>query len=89
MSVHRAGPQRSFQGAKPMPLRVACQMDPIDRIDIKGDSTFALLLEAQQRGHKLSIRGHVRKGLQREIVVRRPAGHDSFIAHVSHPERNC
>ena len=36
-----------------MPLAVACQMDPIDRIDIKGDSTFALLLEAQHRGHKL------------------------------------
>ena len=36
-----------------MPLRIACQMDPIDRIDIKGDSTFALLLEAQQRGHEL------------------------------------
>ncbi|MCB1504064.1 MAG: glutathione synthase [Hyphomicrobiaceae bacterium] len=35
------------------PLRVACQMDPIDRIDIKGDSTFALLLEAQARGHDL------------------------------------
>ena len=36
-----------------MPLRVACQMDPIDRIDIRGDSTFALLLEAQRRGHAL------------------------------------
>ncbi|MGD9801876.1 MAG: glutathione synthase [Hyphomicrobiaceae bacterium] len=36
-----------------MPLRIACQMDPIDRIDIKGDSTFALLLEAQRRGHEL------------------------------------
>jgi glutathione synthase len=36
-----------------MPLKVACQMDPIDRIDIKGDSTFALLLEAQRRGHQL------------------------------------
>jgi glutathione synthase len=28
-------------------------MDPIERIDIRGDSTFALLLEAQKRGHKL------------------------------------
>jgi glutathione synthase len=28
-------------------------MDPIDRIDIRGDSTFALLLEAQRRGHSL------------------------------------
>ena len=36
-----------------MPLTVACQMDPIDRIDIGGDSTFALLLEAQRRGHQL------------------------------------
>ncbi|MEZ5844995.1 MAG: glutathione synthase [Hyphomicrobiaceae bacterium] len=36
-----------------MTLAVACQMDPIDRIDIAGDSTFALLLEAQRRGHKL------------------------------------
>jgi len=29
-------------------------MDPIQRINIKGDSTFALLLEAQKRGHGLS-----------------------------------
>jgi glutathione synthase len=36
-----------------MTLRVACQMDPIDRIDIRGDSTFALLLEAERRGHHL------------------------------------
>lgn len=36
-----------------MPLRVACQMDPIDRIDIRGNSTFALLLEGQKRGHEL------------------------------------
>ncbi|HZL29502.1 MAG TPA: glutathione synthase [Pseudolabrys sp.] len=37
-----------------MNLSVAVQMDPIQRINIKGDSTFALLLEAQKRGHKLS-----------------------------------
>ena len=36
-----------------MPLKIACQMDPIDRIDIRGDSTFALLLEAQRRGHDI------------------------------------
>jgi glutathione synthase len=36
-----------------MPLRIACQMDPIERIDIRGDSTFAILLEAQKRGHEL------------------------------------
>jgi glutathione synthase len=48
-----------------MKLNVAVQMDPIARINIGGDSTFALLLEAQKRGHavsyytpdKLSLRG--------------------------------
>lgn len=37
-----------------MKLNVAVQMDPIAHINIKGDSTFALLLEAQKRGHGLS-----------------------------------
>jgi glutathione synthase len=37
-----------------MALDVAVQMDPIERINIRGDSTFALLLEAQARGHGLS-----------------------------------
>ena len=37
-----------------MALNVAVQMDPVERINIRGDSTFALLLEAQKRGHALS-----------------------------------
>src|SRR6201987_3142495 len=37
-----------------MILNVAVQMDPIARINIRGDSTFALLLEAQKRGHGIS-----------------------------------
>ena len=36
-----------------MGLTVAVQMDPIHAINIAGDSTFALLLEAQARGHSL------------------------------------
>ncbi|MFC0217712.1 glutathione synthase [Pseudochelatococcus lubricantis] len=36
-----------------MSLVVAVQMDPIERINVAGDSTFALLLEAQKRGHEL------------------------------------
>ncbi len=36
-------------------LTVAVQMDPIQAIKIAGDSTFALLLEAQARGHKLKF----------------------------------
>ena len=37
-----------------MTLKVAVQMDPIERINIRGDSTFALLLEAQKRGHSIA-----------------------------------
>jgi glutathione synthase len=36
-----------------MALKVAVQMDPIEKINIQGDSTFALMLEAQARGHDL------------------------------------
>jgi glutathione synthase len=49
-------------------LVVAVQMDPIENINIDGDSTFAMMLEAQKRGHTLyhyltqhlSMRGHDR-----------------------------
>ena len=36
-----------------MALKTAIQMDPISGIDIAGDSSFAILLEAQARGHEL------------------------------------
>lgn len=36
-----------------MTLRVAVQMDPLSGINIAGDSTFALMLSAQARGHAL------------------------------------
>lgn len=36
-----------------MSLNVAVQMDPIAAVKIAGDSTFALMLKAQERGHKL------------------------------------
>jgi len=36
-----------------MSLRVAVQMDPLDTINIAGDSTFAMMLAAQARGHRL------------------------------------
>ena len=35
------------------PLKVAVQMDPIETVNIDADSTFALMLEAQRRGHAL------------------------------------
>ncbi len=37
----------------PNPLTVAVQMDPLEGINIDADSTFALMLEAQRRGHTL------------------------------------
>ena len=36
-----------------MGLKVAIQMDPIERIDINADSTFRIAIEAQERGHDL------------------------------------
>ncbi len=36
-----------------MGLEVAIQMDPMETVNIDGDSTFAMALEAKKRGHKL------------------------------------
>jgi glutathione synthase len=36
-----------------MPLKIAVQMDHVSTVNISGDTTFALSLEAQRRGHKL------------------------------------
>jgi glutathione synthase len=36
-----------------MGLKVAVQMDPMESVNIAGDSSFALMLEAQARGHAL------------------------------------
>lgn len=38
-----------------MALRVAVQMDPIERINIAADTTFLLMLAAQRRGHELWV----------------------------------
>jgi glutathione synthase len=65
-----------------MSLRVAVQMDPLDSIGIAGDSTFALMLKAQERGHRLFHYlaqdlgyedGRVR-ALARPVTVQRVAG---------------
>ena len=65
-----------------MPLRVAVQMDPLEGIGIAGDSTFALMLKAQELGHKLYHylaedltyeEGRVYAGV-REVIVQPVAG---------------
>jgi glutathione synthase len=63
-------------------LTVAVQMDPIEKINIAGDSTFALLLEASARGHdivyyttdRLSMRDGIVSAAARPLQVRDIAG---------------
>jgi glutathione synthase len=60
-------------------LKVAVQMDPMQSIDIEGDSTFALMLEAERRGHRLWhyqvrdmwLEGAVLRARARPVSVRR------------------
>ena len=35
-------------------LNIAFLMDPLENLDLKGDTTFALALEAQNRNHTIS-----------------------------------
>ena len=72
-----------------MALKVAFQMDPIERIDIRGDSTFALLLEAQWRGHdvfyytpnNLSLRGGKLIAEGHSLTVEDKPGNHYRLAH--------
>ncbi len=70
-----------------MSLKIAVQMDPLELVGIAGDSSFALMLSAQSRGHQLfhyaaeSLTyedGRVR-ALAREVTVQKVAG-DHFKA---------
>jgi len=59
-------------------LRTGVVMDPIARINIKKDSTFAMMLEAQRRGHELVylepadlwVNGGEALGSMRRVTVR-------------------
>ncbi|KJS45476.1 MAG: glutathione synthetase [Rhodospirillaceae bacterium BRH_c57] len=65
-----------------MSLDVAIQMDPIETVDITADSTFALAVEAQARGHRLwhylprhlSFRDGVVSAKARPLTVKREKG---------------
>lgn len=75
-----------------MSLTVAIQMDPIDRIDIGGDSTFALALEAQKRGHRLwyylpkalAQRGDRISTRAQELTVRNERGNHFTLGPMEH-----
>ena len=67
----------------PGSLKVAVQMDPMETVKIDADSTFALMLEAQKRGHQLwhyevrhmALRGQRLTTHARPVVLRREVGH--------------
>ena len=69
-----------------MSLKVALQMDPLDRINIDADSTFALALEAQARGYSLwhylpqalALDGGTLTALAQPVTVKRKTG-DHFV----------
>jgi glutathione synthase len=67
-------------------------MDPIERINIRGDSTFALLLEAQARGHRVSyytpdqlaFRDGIVSAAVRPLTVRDQAGDHFMLGEAEH-----
>ena len=73
-----------------MSLAVAIQMDPIEAVDINADSTFALALEAQDRGHALyhylarglAFRSGRLAALARPLTVRRKKGNHFSLGEV-------
>jgi len=70
-----------------MSLAVAIQMDPVHQININADSTFALGLEAQHRGHRLfyyepkdlSMRDGRAYARMRPMTLRREVGNHSTL----------
>jgi glutathione synthase len=74
-----------------MNLTVAIQMDPIEKIDIGADSTFALALEAQRRGHSLlyygprdlTLKGDMVTARARPLTVRDKRGDHFSVGEIS------
>jgi len=54
-----------------MTLKVAVQMDPIERINIEGDTTFLMMLSAQARGYELFVYTPDRLSLESGTVMAR------------------
>lgn len=50
-------------------LKVAVQMDPIEKIDPRGDSSFAMMLEAQSRGHDIFYYVPATLSLENNVVT--------------------
>ena len=77
-----------------MSLKVAFQMDHVAALDIAGDTTFALMLEAQARGHslfhytpeRLSMRnGRVEAGVE-SVTVRDETDNHADLGAIAHTD---
>ena len=74
-------------------LKIGVVMDPVDKIDIGKDTTFVLMLEAQQRGHEvyfmevddLFVRGGTPHGRYRRLELKRATPHYSLGDSVDGP----
>jgi glutathione synthase len=65
-------------------LKVAVQMDPIETIKIDADSTFALMLEAERRGHQL-WHYEVRHLVLRQGVLKEGAAREQRVLATARP----
>jgi glutathione synthase len=54
-----------------MSLKVAVQMDPLEGINIEGDTTFLMMLNAQARGHSLWVYTPDKLALNEGVVIAR------------------
>ena len=61
-----------------MTLKIAVQMDPIASINPTGDSTFAMMLEAQARGHRLGYYVPASLGLRDNVLTAEVAAVEVF-----------
>lgn len=74
--------QSALPHLRPMSLKIAFQMDPMEGVDIDADTTFALAEAAQERGYKiysysveqLAYNGGRVEARAREMALRREAG---------------
>ena len=68
-----------------MSLKVAIQMDPVEGINIETDTTFLLMLEAQNRGHVLWVYTPDRISLEEGRVTARGRPLDLRATAISKP----
>ena len=63
-----------------MSLRVAVQMDPLETINITGDSSFALMEAAQARGHTVPTAALAAEGISNVTNVQLISrGYENFL----------